>query len=67
MNFENDHPCGAFGFAEARGQSGPEALEEIVLKKFKVVNELLEQAEVDPPVVAEEETWAQGWPGGCTI
>lgn len=41
---ENEcHPLGAIAFAEARGQKPEEipTLEEIVLKKFEVVNEVL--------------------------
>lgn len=71
----------AIAFAEDRGQSGPQAEEEIVLKKFAKVNEVLTKhtkIEVDPPdwphpgpndpePSVEKETWAQGWPGGCSI
>lgn len=35
------HPLGAIAFVEARGQSGSEIVEEIVLKKFEIVNEIL--------------------------
>lgn len=57
------HPLGAIAFAEARGQSGPEALKEIVLKKFDVVNEVLANhptAAADPPRVIFN-------PGTCSI
>lgn len=53
MNIENDHPLGAIAFAEARGQEPEDipTVEEIVLKKFEIVNEILAnhaRVETDP-------------------
>lgn len=59
------HPCGAIAFAEARGQTGPEVVEEIVLKKFAKVNEVLEKHTEKQACVTKGELVFN--PGTCSI
>lgn len=69
---ENElHPLGAIAIAEARGQSGPEVLEEIVLKKFAKANEVLNRSNPglsdDCEVSGEENKKLIFDPGTCSI